>query len=230
MDRTRDYFDTAAKIILKYLPNAKIYLFGSRAIKKHREGADMDIAIDINEKISTSLLFAINDEIEESKIPVFVDVLDWHAVSNEMRQQIKQDGIIWTGSKENTNNLELAQLRGVDGEHEVVFEYYPIYLAFRDSLIQRFKYTSDLLWKFLKLYIEVKYKAMPEMVSPKFVIREAGSIGFLNESEVATFLDMIQHRNETSHIYKEEIAQAIANAIPVYFNLIKKIISRAKVE
>jgi len=39
------------EIINKHLPQAKIYLYGSRARKDHAEGSDIDLAIEINKAI-----------------------------------------------------------------------------------------------------------------------------------------------------------------------------------
>ncbi len=83
------------EIINKYIPECKIYLFGSRARKTHSPGSDIDIAINCEKKIQTSNLSQIKEDIEESIIPYFVDVVDMHAITNEMKKQIKNDGILW---------------------------------------------------------------------------------------------------------------------------------------
>ena len=87
------------EIIHKHLPNCQVYLFGSRARATHQEGADIDIALDAGEKIDFRILFKINDEIEETTIPVFVDVIDLHAVSDTFKNEIKQDMILWQNLK-----------------------------------------------------------------------------------------------------------------------------------
>ena len=40
---TKQYKEILLSIVLKYLPTAKIYLFGSRACNEHRQGSDIDI-------------------------------------------------------------------------------------------------------------------------------------------------------------------------------------------
>lgn len=83
------------KIIHKYLPNCKIYLFGSRARKTHRSGADIDLALDIEEKIHFKKLFEIQDKIEESNLPLFVDLVDLHSASEKLKNEVKNEGILW---------------------------------------------------------------------------------------------------------------------------------------
>jgi predicted nucleotidyltransferase len=82
-------------IILKHLPRCKIYLFGSRARNSHNQGADVDIALDAGAPLELKTIFKIKNEIEETNIPVFVDVIDVYSVSEEMKKQIKKDGILW---------------------------------------------------------------------------------------------------------------------------------------
>ena len=81
-------------IIEKYLPGSKIYLFGSRAKGRCRETSDVDISIDVGKKINSRLLYKIKDEIEESNIPYFVDVVDFNNVSEKMKEQILQGSVL----------------------------------------------------------------------------------------------------------------------------------------
>ena len=94
-DRTDIYKKILLEIISKHLPDCKVYLYGSRARKDHSEGADIDIALDVQKPIDWTILYKIKDNIDESALPVFVDVIDFHTVSDDMKEQVKQDGIIW---------------------------------------------------------------------------------------------------------------------------------------
>ena len=82
-------------IIQKHLPNAKIILYGSRARQTNAPGADIDIALDMGKKIDRSIIIAIKDDLEESALPILFDVVDYHAVSEHMRNEIKRDGKVW---------------------------------------------------------------------------------------------------------------------------------------
>lgn len=82
-------------IIHKYLPNAKIYLFGSRARKTHSQGADIDLALDSGEKIEFLTLFKIKEEIEETNLPLFVDLVDINDSDKEFIEEISKDWILW---------------------------------------------------------------------------------------------------------------------------------------
>jgi len=82
-------------IIKKHLPNTRIYLFGSRARSASNPGSDIDIALDNNKPIDWSILGSIKEEIADSNILLFVDVVDIHDVSDEFKKQITRDGILW---------------------------------------------------------------------------------------------------------------------------------------
>lgn len=125
-----------------------------------------------------------------------------------------------------TKHIEIVQLQGLDDEERVIFEYEPILIALRDSLIQRFGYTVDMLWKYIKLYLEEVVKIKPEIRGPKHIAREVGAAGIISEQDTQILLDMIDSRNMTSHIYKEEIAQQLSSLIPEYYELIVKIMSK----
>jgi len=96
------------------------------------------------------------------------------------------------------------------------------YRSFRDSLIQRFEISTDLFWKYLKIYLEDKIKIIPEANVPKPVIKATCKAKLISEKDSEMLLEMIQKRNLTSHIYKEEIADIVCKGIPTYFELMDK--------
>ncbi|KKR97354.1 MAG: Nucleotidyltransferase substrate binding protein, HI0074 family [candidate division TM6 bacterium GW2011_GWE2_41_16] len=101
-----------------------------------------------------------------------------------------------------------------------------IYKMIRDSLIQRFEYTSELLWKYLRLYIEEVYKIPINAPIPNEVYKIAHDTGLLSKQELASAQKILQDRNLTSHIYREVIAQEIAADIPAHYQFMKIIAER----
>ena len=87
--------ETLIKIIRQHLPNCKIYLFGSRARGTHKEGADVDIALDNGAPIDFSVMLATTGDIEESDLHLFVDVVDVHRVDKDFLDMIKKEWIEW---------------------------------------------------------------------------------------------------------------------------------------
>lgn len=89
------YKELLVKIIATYFPDCRIWLFGSRARKTNKSGADIDIAIDAGRILTMSEMFTIKEAIEESDIPVFVDLVDINDVSDDFLNQIKTEWIEW---------------------------------------------------------------------------------------------------------------------------------------
>ena len=100
-----------------------------------------------------------------------------------------------------------------------------IYKVFRDSLIQRFEYTTDLFWKYLKAYLEIK-SLLTNITSPATAIQESCSSGLLTEYEGHQLLIMVKSRNKTSHIYVEQVAEQLATKIPAYYQIMTLIAKR----
>lgn len=77
-----------------------------------------------------------------------------------------------------------------------------------DGVIQRFEFTFELCWKTLRLFL------LNEGIitkSPKETLKEAFRYGLIEDQEL--FLDMLEDRNLTSHIYSEDISKQIVSRI-----------------
>ncbi len=92
---TDKYKKELLSIILKHLPLCAVYLFGSRARKTHQEGADIDLALDAGKKIDLNTILDMKAEVEETTIPLFVDIVDMRAISDDLKEEIIKDGISW---------------------------------------------------------------------------------------------------------------------------------------
>lgn len=100
----------------------------------------------------------------------------------------------------------------------------------RDSVIQRFEYTVELLWKLLHDHIKQKFLLDDLVASPKLVFKEAFRVKFLEEVETENAIVMLNDRNLTSHTYKEEVAEELVNKIPKHIKLIKKILEKINLD
>lgn len=96
----------------------------------------------------------------------------------------------------------------------------------RDSLIQRFEYSTDLFWRVTKTYLIEVEKIDIAVQSPRGIIREAVKAGIFSEKEGDDCMDMVESRNKTSHSYHEIMADEIAHGIPVYYGLMREMIGR----
>jgi nucleotidyltransferase substrate binding protein (TIGR01987 family) len=85
-----------------------------------------------------------------------------------------------------------------------------LYRVVRDSLMQRFEFCADQFWKYLKLYLETQLSQPIDLNAPRPVIRTACKAKMISEEDAQLFLEMLDDRNMTSHIYREEIADIIS--------------------
>lgn len=94
-------------------------------------------------------------------------------------------------------------------------------LALRDSVIQRFEYCYELTWKYLALFLQEKHGVLLEVYSPRSTFRAACQTNVLSEQEAAIALQMVEDRNKTSHIYREEFADYVAKVAPGYYQFMR---------
>ena len=78
------------------------------------------------------------------------------------------------------------------------------------GLIQAFEFTHELAWNTLKDFLEAR-GTKEKIYGSRDATREAFAAGMIENGEA--WMKMIEHRNETSHTYNEEIANAIVEAI-----------------
>ncbi len=98
----------------------------------------------------------------------------------------------------------------------------PYSVIVRDATIQRFEYTFESVWKFSKEYLKEEEGIICN--SPKACFREIFGLGFLTEEETVKCLEMTDRRNETSHTYKEEVAELIYSKTKGYFSLMENLL------
>ena len=75
--------------------------------------------------------------------------------------------------------------------------------------IQFFEICFELSWKLLKDYLE--YEGYTDVASPRAAIKQAFNIGLLTDGH--EWLQLLNDRNMTSHVYDEETAKNIYRLI-----------------
>ncbi len=94
----------------------------------------------------------------------------------------------------------------------------------KDGVIQRFEFTFELLWKTLRLFLR---NSGIDTKTPKESLKEAFRIEWIKEEK--TFLDMLEDRNKTSHIYDKETSEEIFERIKDnYTQVIEEVLKKLK--
>ena len=87
-------------------------------------------------------------------------------------------------------------------------------IILRDAMIQRFEYSTEAFWKYLKAYLSMEHNLSAN--SPREVIRTGLKAKLYSEEISLELLQMLDDRNLISHTYVEELAESIASRIPAY--------------
>ncbi len=93
----------------------------------------------------------------------------------------------------------------------------------RDSAIKRFELCFDLSWKIIKNYAK---KEGVECNSPRSCFKTAFQLNLIDYDE--QWIKMIEDRNLTVYIYKEQYAQEIYSHLFSYLELFKKLLAKFK--
>ncbi|KJS88025.1 MAG: nucleotidyltransferase [Peptococcaceae bacterium BICA1-8] len=96
-----------------------------------------------------------------------------------------------------------------------------------DGVIKRFEFCYEFSWKVMKLYLE--YKGIVDVKAPRDVIKEAFSIGLIEEGE--NYISMLKDRNLTVYTYNQETAYIIyKNIKEIYVKEFEKLIQKLENE
>lgn len=99
--------------------------------------------------------------------------------------------------------------------------------TFRDSVIQRFEYTFDTFWKYCALFLlSIKKTSLSKLGSPRTIFALLLQETLISEQELKVLYRMLEHRNCSTHMYREAVAQEVFDATQEYCNLIESIINK----
>lgn len=192
------------EIILKHARPARIYLFGSRVTGEAKEESDYDFAFDAQDADGRTLQ-SIRDEVDGLHTLYRIDVTNIATADNRFANRVRDTGlVIYSATKE---------LRAQDGlmYFERALERFRIVVTERDRWVRegngdivldvaakRFEFTYEMAWKALKRMLD--YLGI-DARAPRQVFKEAYAQGLLADEQV--WLDMIEMRNLSSHVYDE---------------------------
>ena len=92
----------------------------------------------------------------------------------------------------------------------------------RDSAIQRFEFTYELAWKLMQA--ELKSRGV-RCDSPFDCIKNSAKVKLVDEDDA--WVELVELRNLTSHVYSERMAKDIYEQLPRAQTLFDALIERA---
>ena len=226
--KVNNLIQSVKAIILKYAKPEGIYLYGSYVDGQPDQGSDIDIAYD---DCDFKDHFLIVEDIDKIKTLKKIDVHNIANSEKRFRERVKATGrVLFSATKKlraedglyNFTNALKKFGDVVDREAELKEAGFgDLYL---DLVVKRFEFTFEMSWKALKRYLSF---LGIEAKSPRMVFKEAYSQEVILDE--AIWLDMIEQRNLSSHIYDELEIKGILDKREIYketFTLLKEKIEK----
>lgn len=213
----KELLDEIRNIILRHAKPDRIYLYGSRANGEATETSDIDIAYYDKEFKSNYLI-----EEEAQKLPTLIkiDVKNIAFTEERFRNRVISTGkVLYSASKklrfeDGLHNFQKAFekfAKVVDGKDEFYGQGFgDIYL---DLVVKRFEFTYEMSWKAVKRYLDYIGIGCTE---PRMCFKEALTQKAITREDI--WIDMIEQRNLSSHIYDEDEIKEILGKIVDYRN------------
>ncbi|MEO5334932.1 MAG: nucleotidyltransferase substrate binding protein, partial [Magnetococcus sp. YQC-5] len=107
------------------------------------------------------------------------------------------------------------------------YEQHPDLLSCRDGVIQRFEVAMDLSWKLLQRVLKERFSLQIDLLrTKKDLFREAATYKLIIDTEC--WLDHYDSRNDTSHVYDEDVANDVFEHISEFLPDVRDLLIRLK--
>ena len=99
IDLNPKHFETVQHILAKHVPGCEVRAFGSRVKWTAKDYSDLDLAIVGSKPLTLRQGRQLAEAFEESDLPIRVDVLDWHTISEEFKRIIAAEYEVIQGAE-----------------------------------------------------------------------------------------------------------------------------------
>lgn len=197
----------------------KLVLFGSRARGDDHPASDIDLAV-----YGLQNELPLRSALEELPTLLKFDVVPVRGETDKLLlKEIERDGVVLMERR--ITKLDQFAL-ALERVREAIAEYRQTHSqVVRDGVIQRFEFTCELAWKSCREYL--LDEGFTGIDSPKAAMRQAFACSLIDDEQ--GWLNLLQARNLTSHMYSEDQAQAIYEQIEkVFMPLFEKLLLKLK--
>ena len=94
IDLNPNHLATVERILTEHVPECEVRAFGSRAMWTSKDYSDLDLAVVGKGPLDWRTLGHLRESFEDSDLPIRVDVLDWHSISESFRKVIERDYVV----------------------------------------------------------------------------------------------------------------------------------------
>lgn len=110
IDLNPRHLATVERILAEHAPGLEVRAFGSRATWTAKEYSDLDLALVGQSRLDTATIWRLKEAFSESDLPIRVDVLDWHAISDKFREAIRPDCVELVAAANEPSTVQLADV------------------------------------------------------------------------------------------------------------------------
>ena len=114
LDLPRRYREQIEALLREHVPGVEVWAYGSRVSGRSHEGSDLDLVLrgpDLK-RISSGQLTDLTEALEQSNVPILVQIHDWARLPESFHREIEQEYVVLVDEEE--QNVR-------DGWHEIPF-------------------------------------------------------------------------------------------------------------
>ena len=94
IDLSPNHLATVKAVLAEHVPDCEVRAFDSRATWTARDYSDLELAVVGERPLHWRTLARLGEAFEESRLSMRVDVLDWHAISQSLREVIEREYMV----------------------------------------------------------------------------------------------------------------------------------------
>ncbi len=91
---TKEELNDLQRILKRFVPDYRVWAFGSRVTGTHKPFSDLDIALVGDEPISIETRAALTEALSDSALPYKVDIVDWASTSEAFQEIINKQKLV----------------------------------------------------------------------------------------------------------------------------------------
>ena len=120
IDLNPKHLETVQHILSKHVPSCEVRAFGSRVKWTAKDYSDLDLAVIGSRRFDLKEMYRLTEAFEESNLPIRIDVVDWHAISEGFKRIIAAEYEVIQQAEFLDSSVKLRDISAaiVDCEHK----------------------------------------------------------------------------------------------------------------
>ena len=94
IDLDPEHSATVSALLARFVPGYEVRAYGSRVKWTAGFNSDLDLVVIGDEHMNPLQLLELREAFEESNLPFSVDILEWHSIADNFREEISRDHVV----------------------------------------------------------------------------------------------------------------------------------------